>query len=242
MKALLARLPVLVIAISSFAADIKLGALEEVAGEYYFGDGTGVNCTFKFSAAGKFSFQWQGCLGTYDKNEGTFTVKNGILTITPKKPNLRDGFRGTPTEFFPVAWGSRRYLVPTNDMVEFCSAVNEGTEPRSGSWGHYYLRRNDWDKAVTGRPTVPEQWTKYFLNKPVHGKITELLGKQEAWVGLGEGHGILPGMILTARDYGEIMFSQVRVEAVEKGRCRVKCQWSDSKLAVGQTVSSRFHE
>jgi len=76
----------------------------------------------------------------------------------------------------------------------------------------------------------------------VSGKITVLLGKQEAWLELGAGHGILPGMILTARDHGELMFSQVRVEAVEKARCRIKCQWSDSGLAVGQTVSSRFHE
>jgi hypothetical protein len=242
MKALIAPICLLAIASSSFAADPRPGAFEEVAGEYYHGDGTGVNCTIKLSAAGKFDYEWRGCLGTYDKNEGGFTLKNGGITITPERPNIREGFRGTPTEFFSVVWGSRKYLVPTNDMVEFCSAVNDGTEPRDGNWSHYDLRRNDWGKAVTGRPAVPEPWTKYFLNKPVRGKIMELLGKQEAWLDLGAGHGILPGMILTARDHGKVMFSQVRVEAVEKARCRIKCQWNDSKLAVGQTVSSRFHE
>lgn len=49
-------------------------------------------------------------------------------------------------------------------------------------------------------------------------------------------------MILTAQDRGELMFSQVRVEEVEKRRCRIKCEWKDSELVVGQIVSSRFHE
>lgn len=217
-------------------------ALKDVAGDYYFGDGTGVNCTLKLSTRGKFSFQWRGCLGTYDENEGNFTITKGVLNITPKKPNIQEGFRGTPTKFFPVTWGTRMYLIPTDDIIEFCSDVNQGREPRGWSWGQYYLQRNDWDKPVTGRPAVPAQWAKFFLSKPVTGKITELIGNQEAWLDVGAEDGILQGMILTARDHGKLMFSQVRVDAVEKGRCRIKCRWRDSQLAIGQTVSSRFHE
>lgn len=240
MKTLIPVLYILAVASGCLAADSV--ALKDVAGDYYFGDGTGVNCTLKLSTRGKFSFESRGCLGTYEKNEGNFTINKGVLNIAPKKPNIREGFRGTPTEFFPVTWGSRMYLVPTNDIVEFYSAVNQGSEPRRGNWGQYYLRRNDWDKPVTGRPAVPAQWAKFFLSKPLRGKITELIGKQEAWLDVGAEDGILQGMILTARNHGELMFSQVRVEAAEKGRCRIKCQWRDSQLAVGQTVSSRFNE
>jgi hypothetical protein len=89
---------------------------------------------------------------------------------------------------------------------------------------------------------VPEQWTKFFLNHPVQGRITQLIGKQEAWLDVVAKDGILEGMILTAREHERLMFSQMRVEAVEKNRCRIKCEWKDSELAVGQTVSSRFHE
>jgi len=226
----------------TLAADAGPVRLSEVAGNYYFGDGLGVNCTLTLSTKGTFSFEWRGCLGTYDKNEGAVSIKDALLRITPKRPNVQEGFRGTPTEFFPVRWGSRMYLIPTNDIVEFCSDVNQGSEPRRERWGQYYLRQKDWAKPVTGRPGVPEQWAKFFLSKPLRGKITELIGGQEAWLDVGTDEGLLQGMILTAQAHGKTMFSQVRVEAVEKGRCRIKCQWKDSQLVVGQTVSSRFHE
>jgi hypothetical protein len=80
------------------------------------------------------------------------------------------------------------------------------------------------------------------LDKPVRGKITELVGKQEAWLDKGSADGLLAGMILTAQQHGHLMFAQVQVEAVEKDGCRIKCCWKDSQLAVGQTVSSRFHD
>lgn len=226
----------------TLAADGSTVSLKDLAGDYFFGDGTGVNCSLVLTKQGTFAFTWRGCLGTYDENTGGASLKDGVLHITPKKPNVRKGFRGTPTDFFPVRWDTRMYLIPTNDIVEFCSEVNQGGEPRGRNWGEYYLRRNDWDKAVTGLPSVPEPWTKYFLSKPVSGKITQLIGKQEAWFNRGTEHGLLQGMILTAQDYGKLMFSQVKVVAVEKNRCRIKCEWKDSKLAVGQTVSSRFHE
>src|ERR1043166_5972792 len=227
----------LFLTIASFATAADSLALKDIAGDYYFGDGLGVNCSLTVTAKGKFAFQWNGCLGTYDTNEGTASIKEGILHISPQKPNLRDGFRGTPTEFYPVRWGARLYLIPTNDIVEFCSDFNQGSEPRTGNRGQYYLRRSDADNAVSGKPGVPEQWNKFFLEQPVRGKITELVGKQEAWLDKGSADGLLEGMILTAQRRGDLMFAQVRVEAVEKGRCRIKCQWRDSKLAVGQTVS-----
>jgi len=217
-------------------------SLQGIAGEYYFGDGLGVNCSLRLSVQGNFTFLWSGCLGTYDKNEGSASVSNGILHISPQKPNVREGLRGTPTEFYPVRWSRRMYLIPTNEIVEFCSDVNQGIEPRRGSHGEYYLRGKDAEKPVSGKPGVPEQWKKFFLSQPVRGRITELIGKQEAWLDKGAGDGLLAGMILTAQQHGKIMFSQVRVEAVEKGRCRVQCRWKDSELAVGQTVSSRFFE
>jgi len=224
------------------AAELELIPFNDVVGDYYFGDGTGVNCNLTLGGRGEFTFAWHGCLGTYDTNNGSAGIRNGVLHLTPKKPNRRDGFRGTPTDFFPVRWGDRMYLVPTNEMVAFCSEVNQGGEPRSGNWGGYYLRQKDWDLAVTGRPAVAEPWTKFFLSQPVKGEIAQLINEQEAWLNRGMNDGLLEGMILTARAHGEVTFSQVRVEAVEKERCRIKCEWKDSRLAAGQTVSSRFSE
>jgi hypothetical protein len=125
--------------IVAFAATVSLLAwagephpvsLKEVAGEYYFGDGIGVNCKLTLTKRGAFAFTLRGCLGTYDENNGEASLKRGVLHIAPKKPNGREGFQGTPTDFFPVRWGARTYLIPTNDIVNFCSEVNQGSEPR----------------------------------------------------------------------------------------------------------------
>jgi hypothetical protein len=155
--------PLLLLTIVSFAIAADSVVLKDIAGDYYFGDGLGVNCSLTVTAKGKFTFQWNGCLGTYDENKGSASINMGVLHIAPQKPNRRDGFRGTPTEFYPVRWGARLYLVPTNDIIEFCSDFNQGSEPRRGNRGQHYLRRSDADKPVSGKPAVPEQWAKFFL-------------------------------------------------------------------------------
>lgn len=232
----------LALVMGALAAGTEALTLKDVAGAYYFGDGLGVNCSLKLTAGGRFEFKWTGCLGTYDQNGGGALLKDGILHLTPQKPNVQEGFQGTPTQFFPVRWGARMYLVPTNDIVGFCSEVNQGSEPRKVVHGAYYLREKDADKPVAGRPAVPEPWKRFLLAKPVRGMITELVGAQEAWMNQGAASGLLEGMILTAQRHGDVGFSQVRVVAVEKDRCRIRCEWKDSKLGFGQTVTTRFHE
>lgn len=240
MKTLGSLFLVLVTALAGAAADSV--TLKDIAGDYFFGDGLGANCRLKVTARGRFTFQWDGCLGTYDKNKGTARVETGILHLAPKGPNDPDLIPGTPTEFYPVRWGGRLYLIPTNAIVEFCSAVNRGEEPRRGDFGEYYLRRKDVAKPAPGRPAVPEQWTRYLLEKPVHAKITELVGERQAWIDKGSGDGLLTGMILEAQEHDGHMLARVEVEAVERDRCRVMCRWDHSVLVVGQTVSSRLEE
>jgi hypothetical protein len=220
----------------TIAADTNSFSLKYLAGDYYYGDGLGTKCSLALTEQGDFTFEWRGCLGIYNENNGSASIHDGVLHIAPKKPNVRKGPLGTPTEFFPVRWGARLYLIPTNEIVAFCSAVNQGDEPRHDSHGWYYLRQNDWDKPVTGMPKVPSPWAKYLLSEPIKGKITKLDGKQSAWLDVGSDSGLLEGMILTAQDHGKLMFARVRV------RCRIKCEWKDSELSVGQTVSSRFQE
>ena len=230
------------VSLQTFAADGAAVSFKDLIGDYYLGDGLGVNCSLTLAKQGKFAFIWRGCLGTYGENNGSAGVRDGVLHITPVKPNDPENL-GTPTDFFPVRWGTRIYLIPTNNIVEFCSAVNRGSEPRRGEYGEYYLRRNDSAKAVAGRPTVPKQWTRYLLDKPITGKITELITKHEAWLDLGAEHGILQGMVLNAKtNIVNRKYLPVKVEWVEKSRCRIQCEWMDFDLAIGQTVSSGFHE
>jgi hypothetical protein len=144
--------------------------LAAIAGDYYFGDGLGVNCTLAITPEGRFSFEWRGCLGVYDRNSGEARIADGHLILKPEWPNPRDGFRGSSTDLIPVRWGERSYLVPTQDAEDFCNEVNQGREPRDGPHGHSYLRTDDWKKQVAGLPSVPKQWEAMLLKKAAPGQ------------------------------------------------------------------------
>ncbi len=71
--------------------------------------------------------------GSYDQNTGQAKVVAGHLILKPERPNVREGFRGTATDFIMVRWGDRLYLISEAEKQEFCNEVNQGGEPRAGS-------------------------------------------------------------------------------------------------------------
>lgn len=175
-----------------------------VAGEYYYGDGLGVNCSLTITQEGRFSFKWQGCLGVYDQNLGEAKIVTGHLILTPERPNVRKSFQGTATDFIPIRWGERMCLIPEADRRRFCNGVNQGSEPRDGSHGSFYLRRGDWQKKVAGLPSVPKEWDRLLLRKPLRGKVIEVLGDGRARVDLGSDSGVWKDVDLWAdtQDFG----------------------------------------
>lgn len=213
-------------------------ALDDLTGNYYFGDGTGVNCTLDVQKGGRFAFKWRGCLGTYDENQGAARLADGILILAPEKPNLRDGFRGTPTEFLPVRWGERRYLIPKEGILRFCNEINQGEEPRNQAHGYFYMRTDDWKKKAEGAPGLPQEWTRFLLKAPIRGELQELQAERRAMLNLGSRDGVFKGMILTGRDGST--FCQVEVVAVEDDRCTVTPRYKDDALTKGMKVTSLF--
>jgi hypothetical protein len=223
-----------------FAGENGMVPIKQLIGDYQFGDGLGVNCSLNLSTNGKFKFEWHGCLGLYDKNQGTYILTNGILNLVTEKRNIREGFQGTPTNFFPIPWGNRLYIIPTNEIIKFCSDVNQGLEPRDLSRGSFYLKTGEWTNTVSGLPNVPVNWKPYLLAKPVNGKITQLITKEEAWLNLGSKDGILAEMEMFALEFEKTSPSCVKIISVEKNRCRIRSEWDDSELAVGQEVTSHY--
>src|SRR6266581_3002863 len=118
------------------------------AGEYYAGDGLGVNTTLSIAPKSGFVFEWHGCLGLYDRNYGAVTWTNGRVRLSFTFENQRKGFQGIAPELVSIAWGPRRYLVPTDDIIGFCNSINDGREPRSGVHGFYLLRKGDEHKEI----------------------------------------------------------------------------------------------
>ena len=216
-------------------------ALSALAGSYYYGDGKGVNCRLTLTAEGTFSFQWRGCLGVYDSNEGTAKLVDGCLILKPTKPNQRKGFRGTATDFIPVSWGkpkSRIYLIPNGEEKEFCNSVNLGREPRNRVHGRHYLRDDDWKIKVDRAPEVPNEWKSWLLNAPIEGKILEVRAGGVAKINLGSKDGVWKGMGLYVDGAG---FGFVVVKSVNSKSSIIGNKYHDldTDMKPGLKVRSR---
>lgn len=147
------------------------------AGEYYFGDGLGVNVSLALAPKSGFVFSWHGCLGLYDLNYGSVAFTNGTVELLPTYSNKRKGFEGIAPELLPVRWGKRHYLIAVDHIVDFTNAINAGTEPSSlfgGRSGSFLLRRGDEKKPVTGRPSLPNEFLSYILSEPIKAKVSSV--------------------------------------------------------------------
>lgn len=145
------------------------------AGTYYHGDGLGVNVRLSIAPLAGFAATWDGCMGRYDLNYGTVGEAGGRLRLTFEHENRPGAFPGFAEELAVIPWGERVYLVASDELVEFCNAVNAGDEPRRGGHGGFLARDGDGDRKVSGAPGVPESHRKYLLPRPVTARITEIL-------------------------------------------------------------------
>ena len=148
---------------------------DEWAGEYYYGDGLGVNVRLLFSPTSGFAYTWHGCLGLYDQNYGDVQQKPGRVRLLPKLANNRRGFGGIAEEFYEVRWGPRHYLVSTDGVIDFANAVNAGTEPRANnSSSSFLLKRGDETRKAIGIPAIPVEYADYLLRQPLEAQISSV--------------------------------------------------------------------
>jgi hypothetical protein len=200
----------------------------EWAGEYYAGDGLGVNTLLSVSPQFGYVFEWHGCLGVYDRNYGAVTLDKGRLQLAFSFPNVRKGFQGVAPAFVPVSWGSRHYLIPTDDVAGFCNQINQGTEPRMSVHGFYFLRRGDEKSVVAGAPKLPPEFQPYLLANPVETGIVTVgattihqgtgavkYRKTAMTLDAGLSKGLREGMELIVSTPSDI-FGSVRITRVEK--------------------------
>jgi hypothetical protein len=211
-------------------AEIKRLGDHEWAGEYYAGDGRGVNTSVVIAPHSGYVFEWHGCAGLYDRNYGPLAWTNGRIRLSFTFENQREGFQGIAPELIPVSWGPRRYLVPSDDLVGFCNDINQGREPRNGIHGFHLLRQEDEKKPVTGFPKLPEEYQQYLLAKPIEATIIAV-GKYTTrpsvtkWkfkdtpvtIDAGKQQGIRVGMELVVTKPRDNVLS-VRVTKVEDAR------------------------
>jgi hypothetical protein len=223
------------------------------AGTYDRGYGASPDESLTILPDGRVAFRWtqsSGCSAFSAKNLGFSRLTDGVLILNfllrdGQSPYKSDGEFGrtefqTQVEFLPVSWGQRTYLIPKEDMLGFCNAINQGLEPRNRAEGLSYLRADDWKKGVAGWPELPAEWMPFLLREPVLGTILELMEGFRARVDLGSKVGIRPGMELSVQ--GERLFpGRGKVMSVEPDSCIVALpEYSETRLKPGQMVGSRL--
>ena len=130
-----------------------------------------------------------------------------------------------------VRWGERIYLIMPNWLNRFTAAVNLGIEPRQRILNSHdlttrcFLRRGDENKAVVGKPELPEPWISYLKDSQIRAAVTkvELQNQQKTYtVDKGTVDGVKIGMFLvgenTKPDHDNLLF----VISVEKSSATLK--------------------
>ena len=163
--------------IGAISADIARVGDHPWAGQYYTGDGLGVNQSLYLAPETGFVYVWTGCLGIYDFNHGSVEQRDdGVLVLQPKLENT--GRLGVPTKLCPVKWGRRSYLVPESKLLDFASAVNSGAAAQKYHQPFFLLRLNDGQNPreplppEQGLPTGPKLLMDKLLKRPLKVTIT----------------------------------------------------------------------
>ena len=231
--------------------------LEQLAGQYYHGGGTG-SLTIELNANGHYSYSWQSHDGGYQRDEGTAEVVDDFLSLHPQKTETnRPSGRNPQARLLAVRWGTRFYLVPDGEILDFCDWVNLGLEPREGMYGRFYLRMVLTEELIEGReelrleaagglPELPTRWAPYLLKRPLQGEVIEVLKDEQAIIDLGLGEGLKVGMELfyfgEENALGRRSYGLATVVVAEAHRCTVKVKHPDyyPGFKKNQKVSSKI--
>ena len=239
----------------AIASEARLLRDQDWVGEYYEGDGTGVNVSLALAPKSGFVFEWQGCLGIYDRNLGAIEVDGSRIVLRPDFPNERRGFQGIATEFYSIRWGARSYLVPTGEVQDFCNDINAGVEPRNEMHGSHLLKRGDEDEPAPGKPVFPDSVRDCLLDEPIEAKVAAVAEPRlrssaadfnfrdtEATINVGRNHGVAPGMEFFLRSRNRYASAKIVDIEDETSTILFRQFEEDPKPEVGWRMSTRLHD
>jgi hypothetical protein len=207
-------------------------------GEYYLGNGRGMNLRLSILPDGRYSFVSSGCTGLHHRESGYVQEAKGQYLLSPSGPIEP----GVERSLVPIGWGQRRYLIPPADMQRFRDAIVEGQEPRDDVRGRFYVRLPV--LPADGLPNSPRGLANDLCENLLLGRVLEVSAVGLAKIGrarvdLGAAQGIRDGDVLTVQRGGSAWHRRLRVVFVEKGSCLAdECfpGASEHALEPGQAV------
>ena len=137
-------------------ADAATQPAHPFAGEYFQGDGLGVNLTLDIGPSGEYTQTWYGCLGLYYLNHGTITSDGRTIELHPRISRERGDTLEVDHQLVCVPWGRRVYLIAPREMKTFVEWVNKGREPRDREHGIVYLKVGHEKFPADGDPELPD--------------------------------------------------------------------------------------
>lgn len=197
------------------------------SGQYYAGDGIGFNLQLAIAPKAGVVYWSQGCLGLYKVDYGSFREKDGYIRLDFEEPGIKKETGNEPglhPVLIPIRWGDCRYLIPENEMIDFCNHINSGSQHVSRA-ARFLRHVDDGKKKSYGTPRVPSKYQPYLLKEPIEAEITwigktDILEKDDKWppgryqvtevrLNRGREQGLLPGMGLYCAEFPDLRILEV---------------------------------
>jgi hypothetical protein len=134
----------------------------------------------------------ESCIGPFVHSVGTVVDHGDRIEL------VVDNGRPMPDTLLRVRWGERHYLVASQDVQDFCNAVNAGFEPCGESSSCALLRSGDEKRVASGKPESPPEYSTLLLATPVEATVNTVgPTEQRPWR-----HGIDRWHTLVTLDFG----------------------------------------
>jgi hypothetical protein len=151
---------------------------KSIPGTYYFGDGLGVNCTLVLGREGRYRFRWTGCLGEYDKSQGSWRLEGDRVLLHPSRPAKEEYFPGMGHRFVVVPWGKRLHLVEENQMPRFAAEAKDAKDDDlldQISTPDYVKVDAKFEKPPrSGRPQLPARYRHFYEKGPILARVVRV--------------------------------------------------------------------
>ncbi len=124
---------------------------KEFVGEYPLQDIFGSSYNLSIKSDKTFYFKAFLDSGGNWEQGGTVEIRDGDLHLIVNS----ERYPLVPNVLTPVIWGTRKYLIESEKIEDFCKSIKKGDEPRNDNYGYFFIKDGDWNIVVTGKPTSP---------------------------------------------------------------------------------------